>query len=84
MYTISEKVLNEILKKKASSLVGRSCKRIEVIRDNPDLGINTKCNLIKDLIKENIYESMRDIEETILAFSEGANINVNFEKPVSK
>lgn len=84
MYLVSEKVLNEILRKKFSSLVGRSCKRIEVIRDNNEVPNFTKFNLIRDLIKELNYETMREIEETVAAFSEGATINVNFEKPISK
>jgi hypothetical protein len=84
MYTIDEKILKDILQRKFSALVGRSCKRIELIRDRVDIHPNTKFNLIRDEIKNLNYETMRDIEEVIAAFSEGVNITVNLEKPISK
>jgi hypothetical protein len=81
MYTISKSVLKNILQKKFSSLVGKSCKRIEVIRDMKDTPVTAKLDLIRLLIKELNYETMRDLEETISAFSEGTKIQVNFNKP---
>ena len=84
MYSISEKVLRSILQKKFSSLVGRSCKRIEVIRDTAEISADVKFNLIRNLIKELNYETMREIEETVSSFSKGVNINVKLEKPISK
>jgi hypothetical protein len=88
MYSIDEKIFHDILKKKSIALVGKSCKRIEVIRDNldnqPNLSFYTKCNIFRDLIKELIYESMRDVEDTVSAFSNGTTINVKFERPISK
>jgi hypothetical protein len=84
MYTIEKNVLKTILQKKFSALVGRSCKRIEIIRDNVDINNITKFNLIRDEIKNLNYETMRDIEEVIAAFSDGVTINVTLEKPISK
>ena len=83
MYSISRSVLRSILKKKFSSLVGRSCKRIEVIRDTKDISADVKFTLIRDLIKELNYETMREIEETVSSFSDGVNINVKLERPIS-
>lgn len=81
MYTITKNTLNSILKRAFSSLVGKSCKRIEIIRDNEQLCCETKINLIRDLIKELDYETMRSIEETVEAFSDGTKINVTIQKP---
>ena len=81
MYTISEEVLRSILKKKFASLVGKSCKRIEVIRDTPNIDFKTKLDLCRSLVKELNYETMREIEETISAFSDGLHVQVDFKSP---
>jgi len=84
MYQISENTVKSILKNHFSSLVGRSCKRIEVIRDQKDIPEETKFNLLRDLIKELNYETMRDIVSQIASFSEGVNISINLQRPDSK
>jgi len=81
MLNIDEKSLQSILKSKFSSLVGKSCKRIEVIRDTKDIDMVTKLNLIRNLIRELDYETMRDIKECISAFSNGTKIQVELTKP---
>lgn len=84
MYTIKKSVLNQVLKRKFHSLVGNLCERIE----NFSLknGISIDDEKVRDLIfdmKKDCYNSMRDIEEQIDAFSNGVNISVKFERPDS-
>lgn len=80
MYNIDDKVIKTILHKSFTSLVGKSCKRIEIIRDTPNLTESTKIDLIRDLIKEQNYEAMRDIEALISAFSQGVRCDVHLHK----
>jgi hypothetical protein len=83
MYSIDEKIFNSILKKKFSSFVGNSCETIETLfKENLDKNISEK--FIKDAVKKNAYNTMREISEQISAFSEGVNISIQFKKPVSK
>lgn len=81
MYNIDENIVRAILKKQFVALVGKSCKRIELIRDNKELHPITQINLIKDLIRELDYEAMREIENNIDSFSKGVKINVSLNKP---
>lgn len=81
MYNIDEKKVRSILQKKFNALVGKSCKRIEVIRDTKDIDFLTKLNLIRNLIRELNYETMRDIEESISSFSDGTKIQVSLTQP---
>lgn len=82
MYTIEEKVLQSILRKKFSSLVGNSCETIEnFFKEDLDKAVAEK--LIKESIKKYAYNSMREIDEQISAFSKGVNINIKLNKPVS-
>ncbi len=83
MYTIDDKVLNKILKRKFSSLVGNSCEIIEkILNENIEKSVSER--LIKDSIKKFSYNAMRDIETQIALFSEGVTINVKFNRPVSE
>ena len=83
MYTIEEKVLQSILRKKFNSLVGNSCETIEnFFKEDLDKTVAEK--LIKESIKKYAYNSMREIDEQISAFSKGVNININLNKPVSE
>ncbi|MHA2012769.1 MAG: hypothetical protein ACTSWG_10420 [Candidatus Helarchaeota archaeon] len=68
MIKVSESLFKKILKRKFSSLVGKSCKRLEVLRDKKEISTEVKIDLIKDLIKELNYETMRDIEEAVLSY----------------
>jgi hypothetical protein len=76
MFTLAKETFSAILKKKFSSLVGMSCKRIEVIRDNKDIPETVKLNLVRDLIKELDYEAMREITDQVEAFSNGINYKI--------
>lgn len=88
MYQITEKALKEILKKKFSALVRESCKRIEKLRDADEyktVSAEIKFTLIRDLIKELDWETMREIDEQISCFSNGLEyFNINFKTPTSK
>lgn len=81
MLHLDEKNVRSILQKRFNALVGKSCKRIEVIRDNADIHPNTKFTLIRDLIRELDYEAMRDILDCFESFSNGTKIQVSLTKP---
>ena len=66
-YEISEKFLDDILKKTSNSLVGILCKRIEVLEKNKKL----TPKLYKDIMKEHIYENARNIKALIQSFNDG-------------
>ena len=84
MYIISEAEFKKILKDKFRAIVGEQCKRLEIIRDNKEIPESAKINLIKDLIKELNYESMRDLELQVKCFSNGLKyFKVNMNKPIS-
>jgi len=78
---MDEKMVRSILQSKFSALVGKSCKRIEVIRDNTEISSSVKLNLLRDLIKELDYEAMREIESCFDSFSKGTKIQVSLTKP---
>jgi len=82
MYTIDNKLLQSILRKKFNSLVGNSCETIEnLLKEDIDKTVSQR--LIKEAVKKYAYNSMREIEEQISAFSKGVNINIKLNKPVS-
>lgn len=83
MYTIDAKILKSILRKKFNSFVGTSCESIESLFKE-DLEKSVFERLIKDSLKKNAYNTMREIDEQVSAFSQGVQINVNLKKPVSK
>jgi len=81
MYNIDEKTVRAILKSKFSALVGKSCKRLELLQSRFDIDANQKISIAKSLIRELDYETMRDIEECISSFSDGTKIQVSLTKP---
>jgi len=81
MYNIDRTKLKLLLKNNFKALVGKSCKRIEVIRDTKNVDFTQKCNILRDLIKELDYEAMREIERDISKFSVGTDIQVSLTKP---
>ena len=83
MYNIDEKTIKNIVKKRFTSLVGKSCKRIEVIQKTKDVPDDIKLELVKSIIKELNYETMRGLENDIALFSNGTKINVNLNRPNS-
>ena len=81
MYTVKKSVLNQVFKRKFNSLVGNICERIEIFSKNNSIAIdNAQVREVIFDVKKYCYDTMRDTEEQINAFSEGVNINVKFEE----
>lgn len=71
---MDKKIINKIIDDEARSLVGKLLKRIEVTKYN--ISDNEK-KILKNLFKELIYESGRNLEFFIKSFSMGyKNIEV--------
>jgi len=70
-YKISEKYLNKLLSDSARNLVGKTCKRFEILQDKED---------IKKSIKELIYENYRELKALIISF----NVGVEFKTRPNK
>jgi len=83
MYAIDDKIFKKILKKRFDSLVGTSCETIETILKE-DIENSVSSRLIREALKKYAYNTMRNIDEQISAFSQGTKINIKFEKPISK
>jgi len=84
MYTVKKSVLNQVFKRKFNSLVGNICERIEMFSKNNGIDIdNAQVREVIFDVKKYCYDTMRDTEEQINAFSDGVNINVKFERPDS-
>ena len=85
MYTIEPKVFQGILNKKFNALVGNLCEKLETHAHEIGIAIESKeiRNLIKEVKKES-YDTMRDIEGQVDAFSKGVNIHVTLIRPNSK
>ena len=81
MLKVRENVFKNILKRKFNSLVGKSCKRLEILAEKKNIPEEEKILLIRDLIKELNYETMRDIEESILSFNNGVQLEVDYTQP---
>lgn len=69
--------VKNLCKDQSRSLVGKICKQIEVLQDQPNLSVETKqtLNLLKSLNKELIYEQFRDLRNSIIFYSEGREYN---------
>ena len=81
MYNMSEKTVSDILRLGFKSLVGKSCKRLEILAEEKSLNTERKIIVAKDLIKELSYESMRDVRNALDKYSEGTKIQVSLTKP---
>jgi hypothetical protein len=59
------------------TLVGRVCKQIEILQNQPNCSEETKqiLGLQKSLLKELIYEEFRDLRNAVIFYSEGRNYN---------
>ena len=66
-YRVSEKYLEELIKKGSRALVGEIMKRFELFDDKEE---------IKKAVKELIYENYRQIEALIKAFSCGTKFTI--------
>ncbi len=80
MVKIDNKTLKEILNKSARSLVGKLCKRIEVLSSS-DEQTNKFLSLLKPLFKELIYEEFRHTLEVINSYGKAIEVyEIEFKK----
>jgi len=61
-YTISKEYLDSVMDAWSRGLIGKVCKRFEILYDKED---------IKKAVKELIYENVRDLKLNIRSFSYG-------------
>lgn len=80
MLQISESNLKDLETKHSRTLVGEVLHQIEVV-ESQDLTKEASLSLLKQLIKNRIYESFRQHSSAIKQFSEGVNFTVDFIKP---
>jgi hypothetical protein len=77
MLQISEQNLKDLESKTGRSLVGEILHQIEVI-ESQQLTKETSLSLLKPLIKNKIYESLRQHTNLINQFSSGVKFSVEF------
>ena len=70
-YEISEQFLEEAIEKSSRSLVGKACKRFEILKDKES---------IKSAVKELIYEQFRNLKEIIKSFNTGVKFKTKRDK----
>ncbi len=65
--------IKNLCKEQSRSLVGKACKQIEVLQEQPNCSEQTKqiLGLQKALLKELIYEEFRTIRNAVIFYSEG-------------
>jgi hypothetical protein len=80
MLSISESNLKELEGKIARTLVGEILHQIEVI-DAQQLTKEATLSLLKPLIKNKIYEGLRNHTNSINQFSNGVRFSIEFLKP---
>lgn len=68
----------------AGSVVGRLCKRNELLASRKDLTEIQKLSLLKEFSKEVIYEEVRNLESQIRAFSEGKEYSKVYKPTTEK
>ena len=73
-----EKFIDDLLKNTSRSLVGRLCKQIESLQKNLDNSSNEfkYLNHAKNLHREMVYETFRDLKNQIHSY----NLGLNFKK----
>lgn len=81
MYDMNEKTVCDILKTGFKSLVGKSCKRLEILAIEKNVSSKDKILIAKSLIKELSYESMRDIKHALARYSKDTKIQVLLTRP---
>jgi len=77
---ISESNLKKLEAKHSRTLVGELLHQIEVV-ESQHLSNVDSFSLLKQLIKNRIYDSFRTHSSAIKQFSEGVNFTVDFIKP---
>lgn len=73
MYKITEKFLAKLLKDYSVALVGRLCKNVESLQRDLDKNSPEYKYLshVKELHREKIYETFRDLKNNIRAYNKG-------------
>ena len=85
MYTIKQQVFAKIMEKKFRSLVGNVCEYIELFAHKNGLTSDSEqVEELKNNVKKYSYDTMRDIEGQVEAFSKGVNVSVKFIRPDSE
>lgn len=77
MLQIDEKNLKELESKTGRTLVGEILRQIEVI-EAQQLSREQSLLLLKNLVKNKIYESFRNHSAAIQQFSSGVNFTIEF------
>jgi len=82
-YKVSAYFLERLIKFGGNKLVGLVCKRIELLQKNKepyiDIKPEDKLTVLKDLIKELIYEELRNIKYSIIYYNKGTVKGYNEE-----
>lgn len=65
--------IKNLCRDNSRKMVGRICKNIEILQNQPKCNTETKefLDLQKSLIKEIIYEEFRDLRNAVIFYSEG-------------
>ena len=80
MLQISEQNLKDIENRTGRTLVGEILRQIEVV-ETQSLSKEESLSLLKSLIKNKIYESLRQHTALISQFSNGITFTIEFIKP---
>jgi hypothetical protein len=80
MLNISEQNLKDLESKTGRSLVGEILHQVEVIEAQP-LTKEASLALLKPLLKNKIYEALRQHTGLITQFSNGVNFTIDFIHP---
>lgn len=70
--------ITEICKDRSRSLVGKLCKRVELLQQEQGLTIDQLTSLFKKLAKETVYEDFRELRNTLIFYQEG-RVYIKFE-----
>ena len=85
MFSIKKGVFEGILKKKFNGMVGNLCELTETYAQSK--GVSADAKEVRETIqklKKFSYDTMREIEGQVEAFSNGTQVSVNFIRPDSK
>lgn len=80
MLQLTEQNLKDIQNKIGRSLVGEILQQIDVINTQP-LSKEESLIILKSLIKNKVYEGLRQHTSLITQFSNGVNFVIDFIKP---
>ena len=70
------KFIEKLLESQSRALVGRLCKQNEVLQSNSSININQKMVILKDLSKDLVYETFRDLLNNIKYY----NLGLKYQK----